>query len=387
MTRTFLVAMLALTACSAQVSSGSTDGDPDQGGADSSGGGAPEPPLPEGVSWMHLIDFENHQRDEAFAVAVAADGSLVVHGVETLSPGGGSVRSALLRVDEQGYERLPDPHEGMMGLDVAVSGETIVAGGAGVVEVGNPGFFVAWSDTGSISESAFDVGDVSIAFGEGAYALAVARGGETALRFEFPASEPLWSVVEPTGGARGVAVTPSGTVLLAGERYEEGDAIGSFIAAYANGERSWLVVDEPQGALPAAIAAAPDGAFYVAGTKLSSPLDSFVAGYDANGSLLWVTEHEDEEGWDLVTTSIAVAPNGDLVVCGTVSLDRGFVRRLRSDGALLWHRDVAIEWSGQEPLLNLWDVAVAPSGEIAVVGGLLVDAARHRDMLVMLMDP
>ena len=107
----------------------------------------------------------------------------------------------------------------------------------------------------------------------------------------------------------------------------------------------------------------------VPGYTVRGEVDPFVASYDRNGNRQWVRQFG-SDGDELPAGTIALAPNGDVIIAGTVQggafdgfpVQGGedvFVVRLNRSGRQLWA--VQIGSSGNDEANG---IAVAPSGDI-----------------------
>jgi hypothetical protein len=97
---------------------------------------------------------------------------------------------------------------------------------------------------------------------------------------------------------------------------------------------TWQTAESSQVAGIAAVAVSR-GTIFAAGVRQTS--DGFAAKLDPTGKLIWATYLGG--GYDDAATGIAVAPNGDVFVCGSTqnALDAGsFVTRLSGDGTLIY---------------------------------------------------
>lgn len=177
--------------------------------------------------------------------------------------------------------------------------------------------------------------------------------------------------------AHGVAVSPAGEALVVGET-GQGWPLAVLVAP--QGEPQWTVVTDGTGAVERALPVA-DG-WVVAGAVDFWPYDyggAFVAKLDGAGNLLWQTGVTGGEK----PVRLAPAPEGGFYLSfnrqDRSHLEGPGVARLRASGELAWVRVLAM------PFLRLTDVCSAPDGSLLVVGTVSEDSNHFG--VVSLWDP
>lgn len=160
-----------------------------------------------------------------------------------------------------------------------------------------------------------------------------------------------------------VATTPAGDVIVAGNwtTYGIGLTRAHVVKYTATGSMIWST----QVFIPAsgayshtwvdALAARTDGGVFLAGTTYENDQDSlYIACLDGNGALQWARKF-DPPLPDLISRYVydmAVAPNGDVLVAGALTIDPGtmqtdaFITRFTSDGTHQWTRRIAAPIAG-----------------------------------------
>ena len=199
-------------------------------------------------------------------------------------------------------------------------------------------------------------------------------------------------------GTYGGTVDFGGTVLTT-EQGVHGDL---FVARYsAAGELVWVRgLDPVSDAQPGAVAVGSAGTIFVAGAFRGTidlgegPIenvqfnesDAFVVAFSDDGELLWGNVYQGRA--TQYATSIAVAPDGDLVVAGWLSAEarfgngflqpdayqRMFATRLTSSGEHVWARLYGP--SGGRARSAPVAIGIDESGHVAVLGG---ETADHDD--------
>lgn len=171
--------------------------------------------------------------------------------------------------------------------------------------------------------------------------------------------EDVWTRQVGTAGedvsaSSGVAVGPSDTVVLAGEKAGGSSGVDVLLRAFRpDGEAAWtrdFGTSDHDGAN--AVEAAPDGRIVVAGWTygtLAAPAqggeDAFVRAWTPDGTVAWTDQFGTAEFEDIrdlaVDASGAIVAvgdtNGDLVGPSAGSYDV-FVRKYRPDGGVAWTR-------------------------------------------------
>ena len=163
--------------------------------------------------------------------------------------------------------------------------------------------------------------------------------------------------------ASSVAIAPNGDIIVAG--HYKGDLLVLRLDSEGNvrWERSYGAENWNEAY---SIAVSPNGDIIVAGfTYGISTNDHFSAWLlclDENGSPKWQKAYKvGEDNW---AYAVAVAPNGDIIVAGTLKLSRyAIVLRLNTDGSVKW---AMMYSSGRENRASA--VAIAENGDIIVAG-------------------
>lgn len=156
--------------------------------------------------------------------------------------------------------------------------------------------------------------------------------------------------------------------------YPEPLGTGRVVRLDEFGEVEWtieLVTDElPAESWPYALAIGEQ--IYVGGRALGQ---AWVGGFDDAGLPIWTTSFGDQT-WDAVR-SVAAVPGGVLVGGGTTAgvADRNaFLALLANDGQLVWSV-LAAGNIGRDDVIE--DIAVAPNGDIVVVGNVYCSPSPH----------
>jgi uncharacterized delta-60 repeat protein len=176
-------------------------------------------------------------------------------------------------------------------------------------------------------------------------------------------------------GRPDVAVSADGSVYVTGVTAENGgDAV--LLKFETNGnllwERAWGGPESDQGF---AVATAPDGAIYIAGTATSfgpSSAGLFVVKFDSAGNLVWQRISDGAAG-----NAVAVAPDGSVYAAGTTPRnDLGnfdmVVLKITAAGDLAWQRT----YSAGEVVDPRGRMAAGPDGSIVIAGA--IQAARQQ---------
>ena len=264
--------------------------------------------------------------DEAYAVAIAPNGDIIVAG-RTYSFGAGWYDVWVFRLDANGNVKWQKTYGGeywdeAYAVAIAPNGDIIVAGETG-------SFGADWKK------------DVWI--------LRLDENGNV-----------KWQKTYGEGEAYAVAIAPNGDIIVTGSFTMRLDANGNVIWAKNVGGD--------------AVAIAPNGDIIVAGET-----DSFGAGkddvwvlrLDENGNVKWQKTYggSDYDGWGV---DVAIAPNGDIIVAGsTNSFGAGifdaWVLRLDENGNVKWQKTY-----GGSDIDHAYAVAIAENGDIIVTGSYLL---------------
>lgn len=139
------------------------------------------------------------------------------------------------------------------------------------------------------------------------------------------------------------------------------------------------------------IAFTPDGDIIVAGdTDIfgAGQIDTWVMKLDKCGSIVWQKSYGGSG--DDITSSVAVAPNGDIIVAGwtggSFSSDDGdwdlWVLCLNDSGSIIWQKNYGGSVNDGYSTVSL---AVDPNGDIIVASSTLMDDA-YKDMWLLRLD-
>src|SRR5919106_460326 len=194
----------------------------------------------------------------------------------------------------------------------------------------------------------------------------------------------IWNGTTIRGlGRPDVAVSADGSVYLTGLTADNGnDAV--LLKFDANGtllwERAWggAASDESL-----AIATAPDGSVYIAGTATSfgpSSAGLFVVKFDSTGNLLWQRISDEAAG-----NAVAVAPDGSVYAAGTTPRNQigNFdivVLKITAAGNLMWQRT----YSAGEVVDPRGRMAAGSDGSIVMVGALQTVSRRTADIAALI---
>jgi len=194
-------------------------------------------------------------------------------------------------------------------------------------------------------------------------------------------------------GVNAVALAPNGDIILAGETW-------SFGAGTPDHSNAWVLRLDGEGNVKwqktyggsgddgvNAVALAPNGDIIVAGYTTSFGAggnDFWVLRLDANGNVKWQKTYGG--GGDDGATSIAIAPNGDIIVAGyTTSFGAGgndiWVLRLDENGNIKWQKTY-----GGSTLDEAYAVALAPNGDVIVAGHTYSFGAGYEGVWVLRLD-
>jgi uncharacterized delta-60 repeat protein len=328
----------------------------------------------------------------ANAVAIAENGDIIVAG-ETYSFGAGKDDFWVLRLDSEGNVKWKKTYGGSSydeayAVAIADNGDIIVAGWTESFGAGWDDFWVLrldangnvkWQKTygGSNEDWATavaiaDNGDIIVA----GYTKSFGAGGRDfwVLRLD---SEGNVKWQKTYGGsdwdeANAVAIAENGDIIVAGYTgsFGAGNEDVWVLRLDGNGNVKWQKTyggsdwDEAN-----AVALAPNGDIIVAGYTESfgaGGRDFWVLRLDSEGNVKWQKTYGGEY-WD-GASAVAIAENGDIIVAGyTGSFGAGkadfWVLRLDSEGNIKWQKT----YGGRR-----WDranaVAIAPNGDIIVAG-------------------
>jgi hypothetical protein len=195
----------------------------------------------------------------------------------------------------------------------------------------------------------------------------------------------IWNGTTVRGlGRTGVALGAGDSVYVTGVSTNNGnDAV--LLKFDVNGtllwERTW---GGPDSDTSLAVAAAPDGSAYIAGTATSfgpSSLSLFVVKFDSLGNLVWQRISDGAEG-----NAVAVGPDGSVYAAGTTprpGMIGNFdllVLKITSDGNLVWQRTYA---SG-EVVDPRGGMTVATDGSVYMAGAIQTVKANRADIAALI---
>jgi uncharacterized delta-60 repeat protein len=346
-----------------------------------------------------LVDFYGTP-SVATAVAVQADGKVLLAGtVQVPGPQASlfpdlAVGIARLNADgsvDKTFGRGGDDGDGRITIKTLVdrsSGrtESVDAGAADLVLLPDGKFLIATSraerpevDAGGTAVLRFNSdGTLDNTFGFGDGIALIDFGSDP---FDYVADETAAALaVGPTGKIVIVASIPGFKVDTAGVAVlnPDGTPDATFRPSQFGEFRNRFRVGGEDSGAPNDVAVGPDGDIFVTGTSVNEFFDdAFVLKIGADGSLKSngqeiflntddIPPHSGAEG-----EAVAVAPNGDVLVGGSVSFEDG-----RSDFALVpvfphsgfgGGEEVTSHFAGAPA--DVHDLAVVPSGKIVAVGG------------------
>ncbi len=195
----------------------------------------------------------------------------------------------------------------------------------------------------------------------------------------------IWNGTTVRGlGRTGVALGAGNSVYVTGVSTNNGnDAV--LLKFDVNGtllwERTW---GGPDSDTSLAVAAAPDGSAYIAGTATSfgpSSLSLFVVKFDSLGNLVWQRISDGAEG-----NAVAVGPDGSVYAAGTTprpDLIGNFdviALKITSDGNLGWQRT----YSAGDVVDPRGGMAVASDGSVYMAGAIQTVKANRADIAALI---
>jgi hypothetical protein len=185
-------------------------------------------------------------------------------------------------------------------------------------------------------------------------------------------------------GRTGVALGADGSVFVTGVSTNNGnDAV--LLKFDANGnllwERTW---GGPDSDTSLAVAAAPDGSAYIAGTATSFPPSSnslFVVKFDSLGNLVWQRISNGAQG-----NAVAVGPDGSVYAAGTTPRNEignfdVIALKITSAGDLVWQRTYA---SG-EVVDPRGGMTLASDGSVYLAGAIQTVKAGRADIAALIL--
>jgi hypothetical protein len=194
----------------------------------------------------------------------------------------------------------------------------------------------------------------------------------------------IWNGTTVRGlGRTGVAFGADGSVFVTGVSTNNGnDAV--LLKFDPNGtllwERTW---GGPDSDTALAVAAAPDGSAYIAGTATSFPASSnslFVVKFDSLGNLVWQRISDGAQG-----NAVAVGPDGNVYAAGTTPRNEignfdVIALKITSDGDLVWQRTYA---SG-EVVDPRGGMTLASDGSVYLAGAIQTVKAGRADIAALI---
>lgn len=199
----------------------------------------------------------------------------------------------------------------------------------------------------------------------------------------------LWSHTSAGNGDQGedgygVAAAEDGAAFVAGDRF--GDTRDLFLRGYTpeGGLDFTVTTDGPDAGADAWLALAIDGdALYAAGFRTNGGSDLFVASYGTDGSAGWSHGYSDLFGGSDVAHAVAVDDGGNVLVAGAAGSElegtNAIVQRLTPAGDLSW-----TEFYGTLGTDEARGVAGDFGGNVIAVGFVAGDG---QDMFVRKYDP
>jgi hypothetical protein len=195
----------------------------------------------------------------------------------------------------------------------------------------------------------------------------------------------IWNGTTVRGlGRTGVALAADGSVYVTGVSTNNGND-GVLLKFDANGtllwERTW---GGPDSDTSLAVATAPDGSAYIAGTATSFPPSSnslFVVKFDSLGDLVWQRISNGAQG-----NAVAVGPDGSVYAAGTTPRNEignfdVIVLKITSGGDLVWQRTYA---SG-EVVDPRGGMTLASDGSVYLAGAIQTVKAGRADIAALIL--
>jgi uncharacterized delta-60 repeat protein len=195
----------------------------------------------------------------------------------------------------------------------------------------------------------------------------------------------IWNGTTIRGlGRPDVAVSADGSVYVTGVTADNGnDAV--LLKFDSNGtllwERTWGGVASDEGL---AVATAPDGSAYIAGTATSfGPSSSglFVVKFDSAGNLVWQRISDGANG-----NAVAVGPDGSVYAAGTTPRPGEIgnfdivVLKITATGSLVWQRT----YSAGDVVDPRGRMAAGPDGSIVMVGAIQTTSQHAADIAALI---
>ncbi len=193
-----------------------------------------------------------------------------------------------------------------------------------------------------------------------------------------------WGRIEEGITPRGIAVAADGTAYVVGNSaysIDQDDAV-QYGSAWLgrvdpDGEIAWSIEDGMEGRSAGAIATTSDGFVVATSYRYSDATPAEVVRYDAEGNEGWsvALDFDADEIWGQQPDAIAVGP-GELVVTvgqiGYADSSTGFVVAIDgTTGTRLWEIDLIADDETQADVVST--VAFAPDGDVVVAGAQSVN--------------
>jgi hypothetical protein len=195
--------------------------------------------------------------------------------------------------------------------------------------------------------------------------------------------QKIWNGTTVRGlGRTGVALGAGDSVYVTGVSTDNGnDAV--LLKFDVNGTLLWeRIWGGPDSDESLAVAAAPDGSAYIAGTATSFGPSSglFVVKFDSLGNLVWQRISDRAQG-----NAVAVGPDGVVYAAGTTPRNEIgnfdiIALKMTSDGDLLWQRT----YSSGEVVDPRGGMTVASDGSVYLAGAIQTVKANRADIAALI---
>jgi hypothetical protein len=176
--------------------------------------------------------------------------------------------------------------------------------------------------------------------------------------------------------ARGVVITPQGDIYVSGESDDQDGVLCWLTRKSSDHGATWSNVDAfsyvpGNSTLGRKITASTDGKIYVVGYGDDSQDNAhWLVRMSDDGGATWTTVddyvYETPSSLDTYPSSIALAPNGQILVVGTGGWSEHWIVRTSEDGGKSWR--IADDFVGSTIATTADDVVVDSSGRIFVTG-------------------
>lgn len=349
--------------------------------------------------WTQSWDSGLKRDDEAYAVALDADGNIYVAGyVRDVG------RDALLRkLDPAGKELLSVSFVGELGLDEGAVAVAVAADGSiflggfealddkkryqGWLRKYDPAGEQLWvylhssavMDGGAFVHNIV-LGDGGEIYISGSHNVVDTKTYESFVERIAPdGSKALWTQVVVDAASQfhgGLALAPTGEVVLGTAAFAAPMDPRPWLGAFdPDGTLLWKQTYLPDGGYVSGVAVAEDGTIYATGVASLNTADMWVARLDAAGAELWSEYINPDYGYDW-GRGIAAAPDGGFYVGGIATVtnqqQNGLVRRYDAEGVALWtdiHNDETSLYDSVEAIALGADGLVAVGTEFVLMHG------------------